>query len=356
MLSAFPGAAARGGARRSRAARRRTCGPARAVTNVAGGRVEVGAESHRRRDHPLGGGRRGLAARRHARRAGRPGRARARRAGSDDSRFPHGVRHRRPGVARRRRRQAAAGRRAGRDADGGARGAQHHAGDRAAALPAVRLQGPRRHGDDRPRVGRRRFRMDAAQGMHRLARLAVRPHPQSDRLPQPARRPGAVGVVVLQLPARDQADHRTVAGIGRDGDRDSRSASPSSRWRSPRRSCRCRRGWSKRGIPAASIPRSRASSRRSATWSRSPCSMSRRSCCSWCSAIVFVAAGARGWLGARSSRALSLVTLAAVVLLLFLALWGLNYRRVPLERSSTTTAPRHARGGDQARCATPCAK
>ena len=84
--------------------------------------------------------------------------------------------------------------------------------DRAAALPAVRLQGSRQHGDDRPRVGRRRFRLDAAEGISRLAGVAVRPHPQPDRLPQPARRHGAVGVVVLQLPARHPADHRTHAG------------------------------------------------------------------------------------------------------------------------------------------------
>ena len=38
-------------------------------------------------------------------------------------------------------------------------------GDRAAALPAVRLQGSGQHGDDRPRVGGRRFRVDAAEGI-----------------------------------------------------------------------------------------------------------------------------------------------------------------------------------------------
>src|SRR5687768_826530 len=40
-----------------------------------------------------------------------------------------------------------------------------------------------------------------------LARLAVRPHLQSDRLPQSADRHGPMGVVVLQLPASHPPDH-----------------------------------------------------------------------------------------------------------------------------------------------------
>ena len=46
------------------------------------------------------------------------------------------------------------------------------------------------------------------KGLVGLAGLAVRPHLQSDRLPQPPRRDGAMGVVVFQLSARDPADHR----------------------------------------------------------------------------------------------------------------------------------------------------
>ena len=49
------------------------------------------------------------------------------------------------------------GRGAGRDSDGEARGAERHARRGGTALPAVRLQGSRQHGDHRPRVSRRRL-------------------------------------------------------------------------------------------------------------------------------------------------------------------------------------------------------
>ena len=110
---------------------------------------------------PVGGGRRRVAARRDARRADGSRRPRAREARSDDSRTSGGLRHRRPRVAQRTGRQALSRRRAGRDADGRARGAEHPARDRRTADAAVRVSRSRQHGDDRPRRGGRRLRLVA---------------------------------------------------------------------------------------------------------------------------------------------------------------------------------------------------
>ena len=174
--------------------------------------VAVGLRDHRGRDGHLGRGRRRLAARGDARRSARPGRARSRRAGSDGPRLAHGVRHRRSGHARGRRRQAVAGCGAGRDPDGEARGAQRAAGDRAAALPSVRLHDL----GNMATIGRASavadfgwLRLKGYLGwlawlfVHILNLIGFR-----NRL----RRHGPVGVVLLQLPAGDPAHHRPVAG------------------------------------------------------------------------------------------------------------------------------------------------
>ena len=97
-----------------------------AVTDVDARARRGRHRDHRGRDGHLGGRRRGLAARRDARRAARSRRARPRRAGPDDSRVAHDVFVIGDLASLDgRRRQAAAGRRAGGDSDGEARGAQH---------------------------------------------------------------------------------------------------------------------------------------------------------------------------------------------------------------------------------------
>ena len=75
--------------------------------------------------------------------------------------------------------------------------AQHSAGDRASAAAvrstiAISATWPRS-------AGRRRSPTSdgSAERLVRLARLAVRPHPQSDWLPQPPRRAGAVDLGLL---------------------------------------------------------------------------------------------------------------------------------------------------------------
>ena len=105
-------------------------------------------------------------------------------------------------------RPAAARGRAGGDPDGQARGAQHSARARAPAAAPVSLPGPRQHGDDRPGLGDRGLRPAPAQWIAGVAGVAVRPHPQPDRLPQPAGRVRAVGLGLFQLSAVDPPDYR----------------------------------------------------------------------------------------------------------------------------------------------------
>src|SRR4051812_39671524 len=54
--------------------------------------------------------------------------------------------------------------------------------------------------------------MAAPQGPARVGSLALRPHHEPDRLPQPARGAGAVGVGVFQLSAGGAPDHRGRTG------------------------------------------------------------------------------------------------------------------------------------------------
>ena len=57
---------------------------------------------------------------------------------------------------------------------------------------------------------------------------------------------------------------------------------------------------------------------------------------------------ASGLVHALVSGVVSLVTLTAVTLLLFFVLWGLNYRRVPLDQKlEYRPDPRHTRGRSQ---------
>ena len=114
-------AAPRRRAPRSRAARRRRAHRHARDARSAPGVVRGGRRADRGGDRPVGGRRGGVAARRVARRAARSRRPRARPARPDAPRAPGRLRRRRPRVAGRSRRQAAAGRRAGRDADGRAR-------------------------------------------------------------------------------------------------------------------------------------------------------------------------------------------------------------------------------------------
>ena len=91
----------------------------------------------------------------------------------------------------------------------------------------------------------------------------------------------------------------------------------------------------------------RPSSRRSAIRSRSRCWMLPCSCCSWRWGIRSGGACAFWHCSrARLERGES-VTLTAAVVLVFLGLWGLNYRRMPLDESSVRSN-RVTRGRPQA--------
>ena len=267
---------------------------------------------------------------------------RAGQAGPDDSRPSRRVRDRRPRDARRRGRQAAARRCAGRDPDGHARGRQHPARDRAASRCA-----PFRYRDlgNMATIGRASAVADFGwlrlKRLDRLARVAVRPHLEPDRLPQPDRGDRAVGVGLLQLPARGAADHRRRRP--RHEARPDWRAGPRARRRRPRRSCRSPRPGRAlvfaRALPAAAavahadVERRAGRAVRLALCLRSS-PRSRRA-----------SARARGW-RRRDRRRVRVppVERRVVLYLAFLALWGLNYRRVPLtEKLVTIPAADHAR-------------
>ena len=208
LLDDLPRAAARRRANAISSGWASRCGPGRPSRECQPGRVAVGGDIDRGGDDPVGGGRGGLAAR--ARRSASPLDRAGRVPCSRTSRSP-GIPTSSSSATWRRSRARTAGRcpasRRWRSRWGGTRRATSAARSRAAAA-AVPLPQSRQHGDDRPRVRDRRLRLAAAEGLDRLARLAVRPHPEPDRLPQPPRRARAVGVGVLQLSARDPADHR----------------------------------------------------------------------------------------------------------------------------------------------------
>ena len=189
-----------------------------------------------------------------------------------------------------------------------------------------------------------RFHMKGWLG---LARLALRAHPQPDRLPQPPRRHGAVGVGVFQLPAGDPADRRvrlTRNGLTR-----------ATRARRCRRTGARARGTARaRGVGGALVSRgrisgcSRSSDRVSGLVTRRAVRHRRARLLA-----AFV------WWGIRFCRrrgarrhaaplAVRLVVTASIVYLWFLAAWGMNYRRVPLQEqlaydsARLTTGPRGA--------------
>ena len=70
------------------------------------------------------------------------------------------------------------------------------------------LQESRQPGDDRPRRGGRRLRLDPLLRLVRVDVVAVRPHHAADRLPQPHRGPHPVVLGLLHAPALGASDHR----------------------------------------------------------------------------------------------------------------------------------------------------
>ena len=82
----------------------------------------------------------------------------------------------------------------GRDPGGAPRRRRHRGRSRRAAARDVPLSQPRRPRDHRPRRRRRRSGLDPLRRLDGVAVLAVRPHPQAHRLPQPAGGARPVGV------------------------------------------------------------------------------------------------------------------------------------------------------------------
>ena len=174
------------------------------VTRVVAGGVETPvSELISRGDCAVGRRRRGVAARRDAWRAARPRRTRLGRARPHDSRTSR--RSSSSAISRRLPAQN------GKPLPGVAQVAIQMGSARCPQYPTRDLRGSRmrpfKYTDlgNMATIGRasggRGLRLAAAARLDRLAGLAVRPHPQSHRLSEPAGRARAVGVGVLHLSA-----------------------------------------------------------------------------------------------------------------------------------------------------------
>ena len=229
-----------------------------------------------------------------------------------------------------------------------ARGAQHRPRDRRTALSPVRLQGP---AASMATIGRASAVADfgwlqlkgwfawlAWLFVHIMNLIGFR-----NRL-----------VVLVQWAWAYFSYQRAVrlitgAGTGaRPGPQVMDTAPSSSCWRWPPRSCRCRaaaveRWYSAGDLPADPVRDDRGDQSRS---DRDPGSSWPPSCSCWRSRCSSAACDRSAW-GApllRATRGRS-CCVAALLYLLFLGLWGLNYRRVPLERKLDYDRSRVTRDG-----------
>jgi len=158
---------------------------------------------------PLGDRRRRLAAGQAARRAGRPGGARAGRARPEPSRPSERLRPRRHGVPQGCGRSDRPRPGRGGDAAGEGHGGQHPA--RPAGRGARPLPLPRQgeHGDHRAQPGGRADRKAPVFRPRCVVAVGLRPRLPADRLPQPADDHGGVDLGLLHAGTERAADHRS---------------------------------------------------------------------------------------------------------------------------------------------------